>query len=302
MLSGDLLPDDLAGDEVADGDDGSRDYLRADPHDRNTLNALSGNEWLYFTKTVLRTSYPPHLGQDLRRRHGANKPPLLMRHLIEFFTKPGETVLDPFAGVGGTLLGASISEPAARVATGIEINPEWISVYRDVCTQEEVAPQEMIEGDCRMVLDRFAAEGREFDCIATDPPYSIALDKTMCDGRYDVSARRTDFSTFGDSGDDLRNLQSFDAFFDAMGDVALRLLPVLRRGGYCAVIIRDSYQGGRYVFATAELARRFESAGFVLKGVKIWYGTGARVRPYGYPAGYVPNIVHQNILVLQRPR
>ena len=302
MLSGDLLPDDLAGDEVADGDDGSRDYLRADPHDRNTLNALSGNEWLYFTKTVLRTSYPPHLGQDLRRRHGANKPPLLMRHLIEFFTKPGETVLDPFAGVGGTLLGASISEPAARVATGIEINPEWISVYHDVCTQEEVAPQEMIEGDCRMVLDRFAAEGREFDCIATDPPYSIALDKTMCDGRYDVSARRTDFSTFGDSGDDSRNLQSFDAFFYAMGDVALRLLPVLRRGGYCAVIIRDSYQSGRYVFATAELARRFEDAGFVLKGVKIWYGTGARVRPYGYPAGYVPNIVHQNILVLQRPR
>jgi hypothetical protein len=77
---------------------------------------------------------------------------------------------------------------------------------------------------------------------------------------------------------------------------------VLRPGGYCAVIIRDSYQAGRYVFATAELAQRFERAGFVLKGVKIWYGTGARVRPYGYPAGYVPNIVHQNILILQRPR
>jgi DNA modification methylase len=288
--------------DEADGDDGGRDYLRAEPHARNQLNALSGNEWLYFTKTVLRTSYRAHVGQDLRRRHGANKPPLLMRHLVEFFTKPGGTVLDPFAGVGGTLLGASISEPGPRLATGIEINPEWISVYRDVCSREALPEQEMIEGDCRSVLDRFAAEGRLFDCIATDPPYSIALDKTMCDGRYDVQSRRTDFDSFGDSGDDLRNLQSFDAFFDAMGDVATKLLPVLRPGGYCAVIIRDSYQAGRYVFATAELAQRFERAGFVLKGVKIWYGTGARVRPYGYPAGYVPNIVHQNILILQRPR
>lgn len=298
MLSGDAFDDS----DPQDGDDGSRGYARAEPHERNALNALAGNEWMYFTKTVLRTSYPAHLSQDLRRRHGANKPPYLMRHLVEFFTRPGGTVLDPFAGVGGTLLGASISEPAPRLATGIEINPEWIDVYREVCVQEEIPQHEMIEGDCRAVLDRFAAEGRVFDCIATDPPYSIALDKTMCDGRYDFRARRTDFDSFGDSGDDLRNLQSFDAFFEAMHDVALRLLPVLRRGGYCALIIRDSYQEGRYVFATAEIARRFEAAGFVLKGVKVWYGTGARVRPYGYPSAYVPNIVHQNILVLQRPR
>ena len=307
MLSfdGQALDDELPAaedDEDADGDNGGRDYVPGIAHPRNALNALAGNEWLYFTKTVLRTSYPAHAGQDLRRRHGANKPPFLMRHLIEFFTRPGGTVLDPFAGVGGTLLGASISEPAPRVATGIEINPEWIEVYRQVCAREGIAEQEVVEGDCRAVLDRFAAEGRVFDCIATDPPYSIALDKTMCDGKYDVQARRTDFDRFSESSEDLRNLGSFAAFFDAMEGVAGRLLPVLRPGGYCAVIIRDSYQQGRYVFATAELAQRFERAGFVLKGVKVWYGTGARVRPYGYPFGYVPNIVHQNILVLQRAR
>ncbi len=288
--------------DEADGDDGSRDYARGEVHPRNRLNALSGNEWLYFTKTVLRTSYPAHVGQDLRRRHGANKPPYLMRHLIEFFTPPGGTVLDPFAGVGGTLLGASIAQPAPRAATGIEINPEWISVYRSVCAREELDEQEVVEGDCRLVLDRFAEEGRLFDCIATDPPYSIALDKTMCDGRYDVQARRTDFDRFSENGADLRNLESFADFFAAMEDVAAKLLRVLRPGGYCAVIIRDSYQRGRYVFATAELAAGFERAGFVLKGVKVWYGTGSRVRPYGYPFGYVPNIVHQNILILQRPR
>ena len=284
-------------DDEDDGDDGSVRWTRSAAHPRNTLNELSGNEWLYFTKTVLRTSYPAHLGQDLRRRHGANKPPLLMRHLVEFLTKPGQTVLDPFAGVGGTLLGAAI---CGRRATGIEINEDWVATYRAVCAREDVAEQEMVCGDCREVLRAFAEQGRAFDCIATDPPYSIALDKTMCDGRYDLQARRTDFDCFSDDAEDLRNLRSFEDYYAAMGEIAALLLPLLRPGGYCAVIMRDSYQDGRYVFTTAEVARRFEEAGFTLKGIKVWYGTGARVRPYGYPAAYVPNIVHQNILILRR--
>jgi DNA modification methylase len=98
-------------------------------HPRNKLNALTGNEWLFFTKSVLRTSYSHGLGHKLRRQQGGNKPPQLMQHIIEFFTKPGQSVLDPFCGVGGTLLGASL---CGRKATGIEINPRWIEVYHQV--------------------------------------------------------------------------------------------------------------------------------------------------------------------------
>ena len=68
-------------------------------HPHNALNELKGNEWLYFTKTVLETSYPHGYGHDLRREQGACKPPQLMKHMIEFFTKQNQTVLDPFSGV-----------------------------------------------------------------------------------------------------------------------------------------------------------------------------------------------------------
>jgi len=37
----------------------------------------------------------------------------------------------------------------------------------------------------------------------------------------------------------------------------------------------------------------------VTKGDLIWHQAGARLRPYGYPRGFVPNIVHQHILVLR---
>jgi DNA modification methylase len=104
---------------------------RRSPHPANTLNELPGEEWLYFTKSLLTTAYPSELGHVARKAHGANKPPRLMARLIEFFSRTGDLVLDPFAGVGGTLLGAAIARGPRR-ALGIELDPRWAAIYNDV--------------------------------------------------------------------------------------------------------------------------------------------------------------------------
>ncbi|MEA2026177.1 MAG: hypothetical protein U9O18_05760 [Chloroflexota bacterium] len=51
-------------------------------HPNNTLNELAGDEWLYFTQSLLTTAYPSELGHAARKAHGANKPPRLMARLI----------------------------------------------------------------------------------------------------------------------------------------------------------------------------------------------------------------------------
>src|SRR5437588_13132778 len=104
------------------------------PYPKNTLNDMGGDRFLYFTKSVLTTAYPAAHSHELRKAHGANKPPQLMAQLIEFFTKPRGRVLDPFAGVGGTLIGASICKQP-REAVGIEINPTWVNIYRQVLAE-----------------------------------------------------------------------------------------------------------------------------------------------------------------------
>ncbi len=65
------------------------------------------------------------------------------------------------------------------------------------------------------------------------------------------------------------------------------------------VIVRDAYQEGRYRFTGADLCRAREKVGFVTKGDLDLVPGRARLRPYGYPRGFVPNIVHQHILVLR---
>jgi DNA modification methylase len=297
---------------------------RRPPHPANTLNELPGEEWLYFTKSLLTTAYPSELGHAARKAHGANKPPRLMARLIEFFTRTGELVLDPFAGVGGTLLGAAIARGPRR-ALGIELDPRWAAVYRQVVVdlaaqRDGLGPEladlgssdpggprgfdpsglELRVGDSLAVLPTIASGS--VDLVATDPPYNLQLPMTMAGGTLAETHanRRTDYAMVTEAAEDLANAADYPAFLDRMGDAFGELHRVLRDGRYAIVIVRDAYQDGRYVFTGSDLAQRATGAGFVPKGDLIWYQAGSRLRPYGYPHSFVPNIVHQHILVLRK--
>lgn len=270
---------------------------------RNTLNELTGAEWLYFTKSIITTAYPSEYGHTLRKAHGANKPPQLMSQLIEFFTKPGGRVLDPFAGVGGTLIGASICKKP-RQALGIEINQKWVDVYQQIVVESagKVLPQQLIQGDCLQVMSTL--EKLSFDFILTDPPYNIHLEKTMVNGRYadTYSNRRTDYDMYSLDPADIANLPSYDHYLDTMEQVFAACYSLLKPQKYMAVIIRNAYQHGEYIFTHVDLARRAKLHGFVPKGEIIWYQAGTRLRPYGYPFAYIPNIAHQYIVIFQKPK
>ena len=298
---------------------------RRAPHPANDLNELPGEEWLYFTKSVWTTAYPSELGHARRRAHGANKPPRLMARLIEFFTRTDELVLDPFAGVGGTLLGAAIARGPRR-ALGIELDPRWQTVFDETVAalraehggtgprladlgvvdpggQRPFDPSgvELRLGDARAVLPTLPAASIDF--VATDPPYNVQLPMTMAGGKLAETHanRRTDYAMRSDLAGDLANLPDYAAFLDAMSEVLCELQRVLRPGRYLALIVRDAYQDGRYLFTASDLAARAAAEGLVPKGDITWYQAGTRLRPYGYPRTFVPNIVHQHIVVLRKP-
>jgi DNA modification methylase len=291
-------------------------------HPNNALNELTGDEWLYFTKSLWTTAYPSELGHARRKAHGANKPPRLMARLIEFFTRSGELVLDPFAGVGGTLLGAAICRSPRR-ALGFELDARWVAVYEAVIADAagangsaplladlgsadpggqrsfDASGARLVRGDALLLLRELADETVDF--IATDPPYNPQLRLTMAGGRLaeQFANRRTDYAMVSDDPADLANSATYDEYLDRMQTVLAELRRVLRPRRYATIIVRDAYQQGRYRFTAADLAGRAEQAGFVTKGDLVWYQAGTRLRPYGYPRGFVPNIVHQHILVLR---
>jgi len=297
---------------------------RRPPHPGNTLNELSGEEWLYFTKSVWSTAYPSELGHERRKAHGANKPPRLMARLIEFFTRSGDLVLDPFAGVGGTLLGAAIARRPRR-ALGLELEPRWAAIYdevvRDLLAERDgagpvladlgpsdpggqrtfdPAGSEMRVGDALRLLPALADGSVDF--VATDPPYNVQLPLTMAGGPLAEahSNRRTDYAMVTEDPADLANSPDYATFLDRLELVLVELARVLKAGRYACVIVRDAYQNGRYSFTGADIAARASTVGLIPKGDLVWYQAGTRLRPYGYPKSFVPNIAHQHIVVLRR--
>ena len=211
-------------------------------HPDNELNELGGDEWLYFTKSLWTTAYPSELGHAARKAHGANKPPRLMARLIEYFSRSGELVLDPFAGVGGTLLGAAIARGGAagtrlrdRSALGRGLRDRSL---RDQCAERDGAGPlladlgssdpggirtfdpsrcRMLLGDAARLLD--ALEAGSVDLVATDPPYNPQLKLTMAGGQLAESFanRRTDYAMVSNDPADLANSATYDEYLERMG-------------------------------------------------------------------------------------
>ena len=278
--------------ELFDENGDSRGHYSLD----NRLNNLTGREWVYWSKSVITQPYPSNLQHKLRSSHGAQKPPDLCADLIRAFTKEGEMVLDPFAGVGGVLLGAT---RAGRKAVGIEVNPEWIDIYREVCTRENMAEERMILGDSSEELLKLPTDS--YDFILTDVPF-WAMDKNRkSKGRYkkvgqsSKENRRSKLSPFNRIEYENKN-----DWLTAMEGIFAAAIGLLKQGKYLAVFIGDMYYDRSYHFLTADLASMLEGIGLTMKANIIWYDGSKSLHVYGYRYEYIPSMIHQSILVFRR--
>jgi len=266
---------------------------------RNRLNDLTGKEWVYWSKSVLNKHYPPNLQHKLRSSHGGQKPPDLCADLIEVFTKRDGRVLDPFAGVGGTLLGAGLR---GRSAVGIEINPRWIEIYRQVCLLEKIPEQRMICGDSRAELPVLADTEEEFDLLLTDVPYwrmdraekSSGKYKRVGEGQREL--RQSKLAAFNGN-----SYGSKEQWLQEMAAVFAAAVPLLKDKAYLVAFIGDMYHSGRYHFLSSDLASVLTGLGLIPKANLIWYDVSKSLHIYGYQYEYIPSMIHQNILVFRKP-
>jgi hypothetical protein len=279
--------------EVLDADGSSRGFYS----ERNRVNDLTGREWVFWTRSVITKPYPPNRQHALRNQHGGQKPPDLCADLLRVFTKEGQVVLDPFMGVGGTLLGASLCN---RKAVGIEVNPRWIAIYKEVCAKEGLAEQETVPADAREALA--SMKGRTFDCVLTDVPYWKMDTASRSRGTFKRAdgkakpARASKLSAFQSSG-----FASKEGWLACMEDVFSRAAVLLRPNGYLLSFIGDMYRDNVYHCLSAELAAVLSRIpGLVWKANLLWYDVSKKLHIYGYQYAYIPSLIHQNVLVFRR--
>jgi DNA modification methylase len=262
---------------------------------KNQVNNLTGKEWQYWSKSVITRQYPRNFQHKLRNEHGGQKPPDLCADLIKVFTKEKMNILDPFAGVGGTLLGASLCN---RKAVGMELSKKWGEIYGKVCDLEGIKKQRMIIGDSKNLLKK--EKKNSYDMILTDVPY-WDMDKTKKSknkfkkvGEQSKENKRSKLSQFNDKE------QTKEEWLNEMKEIFSLTYPLLNKNRYLVVFIGDMYKNGRYHFLSNDLARVLEDIGFIPKANLIWYDVSNRLHIYAYCYQYIPSMIHQNILVFRK--
>lgn len=281
--------------------DGRRYYID------NPLNDLSGGEWLKFTSSAFQTRYntsgSDSYAHSIRKTHPTPKPPQLMKEIIEFFTKENELVFDYFMGVGGTLLGASLCN---RQAIGIDLNEEYVDVYKKANEHLGLVEQDAFCGDSLSLLEnkefmKSILVDRKISLVLLDPPYSnmMSKEKTGADIiKYGVSA--TPFTKFDE---DLGNMTKTDFFENLRKSVELTL-PYVKKRGYIVIFIKDIQPSKKNTnLLHAEVIEHINKIPNVYyKGLKIWVDLSAKLFPYGYPFSYVSNQIHQYIMIFRKEK
>lgn len=268
---------------------------------RNKLNSLTAKEWLPETISVWRQKGlgKAHPDTAIERQHPAPFSFTDVARLVRFFTKPGETVLDPFAGIGSTMKAAAVE---GRNSIGIELNPRYASLCTERLQTEsfdagEETTHEVFQGDARDILGKLD-DGAASLCV-TSPPYWNILHKEDHKVRQERTAHGLDSRYSNDDERDLGNISDYPDFLNELVSIFGGCQRVLTPKGHLAVVVGDFRHKSKYYMFHADLAQRLEQIGFALKGITILFQPHKRVFPYGYPFAYVPNLHHQYILILQ---
>jgi len=266
---------------------------------RNRLNDLDTKRWLKFQKSWFIHNPPPRRKDVLR--HPAKFPETLAQEFIEFFTKRGQVVFDPMAGTGSTLVAALRS---GRHSFGIELNPQYAEIARQVVAGERAAlgepaaglRAEIITGDAARAPALLEAAGAPpVDYVLTSPPY---WDMLHARGAETQKKRRQQAAldvVYSDDPRDVGNIHEYERFLSQLVDIYARLQPRLKPRAYLTIIVKNVKKGGVIYPLAWDLARLLGQT-YTLKDEKIWCQDNVRLAPYGMGNAWVSNTVHHYCL------
>ena len=265
----------------------------------NRLNNLDPKAWLKFQKSWF-VHNPPARRKDVLR-HPAKFPETLAQDFIEFFTKPGQVVLDPMAGTGSTLIAAL---RAGRHSFGIELNPDYAAMARSILEDERKAytaeyqdlSAQIITGDASRFSEIVSAYNiPAIDYVLTSPPYWNML---HADGFETQKTRRHSTGldvVYSSDPNDLGNLADYEEFLEKLTAIYQGLAPYLHRGAYITIIVKNVKKKGKIYPLAWDLAHRVANI-YTLKDEKIWCQDNQRLAPYGIGNAWVSNTFHHYCL------
>lgn len=257
--------------------------------DTKEQSRVTKEEWREYTKTVW------HIANTTHPNHPAVFPDEIPRRLIKLFSFVGETILDPFAGVGSTAL-ATLD--LGRRAISVDQNLDYVRLIEQRLS--ETYPDRPTDWSAHAADSRHLKfiEDESVGLIVTSPPYWNKAD-------------------YGDSPVNIGNIGSYPEFLRELRPALEECFRVLKPGrklGLVTANVNQHTDHGLLTFPLAtDLAVILRDIGFVMINEVIWskdktggrWGSANGQRPifgsYPYPPNFLFKNVHEYVLIFARP-
>lgn len=192
----------------------------------------------------------------------------LVDFFVKFYSRPGATYLDPFAGHGVRMQTALLR---GMNYLGMDASAAYVDYMTSVLSRYELSAGQRVEvrrGDSR---DPSWIDDEAGDFCFTSPPY------------WDVEY-------YGPEPEQLGTGHTYTEFLHGMRDVLAAWAPKFKRGSYVCLNVNDLRREGRFVPYHSDLMRVLDEVGYEL--IDVWVVEGLVA---GLPRAFAVSHLQQRI-------
>ncbi|MBI4859987.1 MAG: DNA methylase [Candidatus Riflebacteria bacterium] len=267
---------------------------------RGQVNDLDLDSWKNYENIITDSLWMiperDHTGAHSAGYHG-NFIPQIPHQMMLRYTRKGDVVVDPFMGMGTTLIegrrlgrhviGLELQESvceSARVRTFQEPNEFGVETLPSCCDSRTLAAR-------LKVANALQALGKQkFQLLVLHPPYH-------------------DIIHFSSLENDLSNATDLDTYLKMFSDVVGNFAPLLEKDRYLVLVIGDKYADGEWVPLGSRTMDAVLKHGFSLKSWIVKNMTGNRAKRnldnlwrYRALRGGFYIFKHEHVLVFRKDR
>jgi DNA modification methylase len=254
---------------------------------------MTAKDWIKSQLGVWEVFYEK---RDVRDKdvHPAVMPIALAKRVIELFTHRGELVLDPFNGIGTTLLAA---KDLGRNAVGFDISEKFCRTSKQRLAQSELADdtdQLVVCDDARNISDYLEKESVKL--TFTSPPYANLLNRRRLNksrrGDLRQNKQYLKVEQYSQDERDLGTLQ-IEEYASQLRTIYDRLRPLLIQGGHNVINVPDMWwsdgDDGKRIPIHIYVYHSMLDAGYELRNTIIWDRTNIvnQIGIFGWPSNYI---------------
>jgi len=256
------------------------------------INCLTPKEWVKGQVAIWELYYEK---RDIRDKdiHPAVFPIALPKKCIELFTHKGELVLDPFVGIGTTLIAA---RDLGRNAVGFDLNQKYIDFAKERLKESNLPlfkenTQQIAICDDAINIPHYLENETVALCV-TSPPYANMLNHERLNKSLRSDLRNNNhykkIQQYSNNPRDLGTMK-IKNYIEALSEIYKGILPLLKPKAHCVINVNDLWENNHRYPLHSYIIEAMEKIGYELRNIIIWDKRNLvnNVGIFGYPSNYI---------------